>query len=62
MSFTWQGKVFYEYVGQKRKPKKNVGPLLNNQGELLTENGKRMELLNSYYDSIFTNKKLQLDT
>ncbi|PKU39436.1 rna-directed dna polymerase from mobile element jockey- hypothetical protein [Limosa lapponica baueri] len=46
----------FKYTGSKRKTKENVGPLLNEVGALLTEDTEKVELLNAFFNSVFTAK------
>ncbi|KAK4811145.1 LOW QUALITY PROTEIN: hypothetical protein QYF61_019776 [Mycteria americana] len=41
-------KGFYRYVGQKRKIKENVPPLVNKTGELVTTDMEKAEVLNNF--------------
>ncbi|GAB0185935.1 mitochondrial enolase superfamily member 1 [Grus japonensis] len=49
-------KGFYKYIGDKRKTRENVGPLLNEMGDLVTLNMEKAELLNAFFASVFTSK------
>ena len=49
-------KGFFNYISSKRKPKDNVGPLLNEVGVLVTENAEKSELLNAFFASVFSAK------
>ncbi|CAM5084405.1 unnamed protein product [Natator depressus] len=49
-------KGFFRYVGNKKKVKESVGPLLNEGGNLVTEDVERANVLNAFFASIFTNK------
>lgn len=40
-------KDFYMYIGDKRKNRENVGPLLNEAGNLVTQDMEKAEVLNS---------------
>lgn len=44
-------KGFHKYIGQIRKTKETMSPLLNSQGKLSAEDAKKMELLNTYFAS-----------
>ena len=46
-------KVFVKYVTNRKKPRENVGSLLNEVGALVMEDTKKVELLNNF-DSGFT--------
>ncbi|GAB0181915.1 mitochondrial enolase superfamily member 1 [Grus japonensis] len=62
-------KGFFREVNNKQKQKKNIVPLLNRRGELVTNNTEKAELLNIFFTSIFTSTvgpqalgtKLQVD-
>ncbi|PKU31509.1 rna-directed dna polymerase from mobile element jockey-like [Limosa lapponica baueri] len=47
-------KVFFNYIGGKRKTRENVGPLLNEMGAMVTEDAEKAELLNATFASVFT--------
>ncbi|CAM4664489.1 unnamed protein product [Lepidochelys kempii] len=49
-------KGFFRYVGNKKKAKKSVGPLLNEGGNLVTEDVEKANVLNAFFASVFTNK------
>ncbi|CAM5153463.1 unnamed protein product [Eretmochelys imbricata] len=49
-------KGFFRYVGNKKKAKESVGPLLNEGGNLVTENVEKANVLNAFFASVFTNK------
>ncbi|CAM5122730.1 unnamed protein product [Eretmochelys imbricata] len=49
-------KGFFRYVGNKKKAKENVGPLLNEGGNLVTEDVEKANELNAFFASVFTNK------
>ncbi|CAM4548919.1 unnamed protein product [Lepidochelys olivacea] len=49
-------KGFFRYVGNKKKAKENVGPLLNEGGNLVTEDVEKANVLNAFFASVFTNK------
>lgn len=38
-------KSFYIYIGQKRKPKESVAPLINEKGELATTDMETIDVL-----------------
>lgn len=39
-------KGLYKYIGDKRKTRENVGPLLNEMWDLITQDIKKAEVLN----------------
>ncbi|CAM5102191.1 unnamed protein product [Natator depressus] len=49
-------KGFFRYVGNKKKAKESVGPLLNEGGNLVTEDVEKANVLNAFFPSVFTNK------
>ncbi|GAB0182454.1 mitochondrial enolase superfamily member 1 [Grus japonensis] len=51
-------KSFYRYVSDKRRTRKNVGPLQNEMGDLVTQDMEKAEVLNDFFASVFTRKCL----
>ncbi|CAM4607923.1 unnamed protein product [Lepidochelys olivacea] len=49
-------KGFFRYVGNKKKAKESVGPLMNEGGNLVTEDVEKANVLNAFFGSVFTNK------
>ncbi|CAM4639936.1 unnamed protein product [Lepidochelys kempii] len=49
-------KGFFRYVSNKKKVKESVGPLLNEGGNLVTEDVEKANELNAFFASVFTNK------
>ncbi|KAJ7424018.1 rna-directed dna polymerase from mobile element jockey-like [Pitangus sulphuratus] len=49
-------KGFYKYIGDKRKTRESVGPLLNGTGTLVTQDMEKAEVLNAAFASVFTSK------
>ncbi|CAM5177833.1 unnamed protein product [Eretmochelys imbricata] len=49
-------KGFFRYVSNKKKVKESVGPLLNEGGNLVTEDVEKAKVLNAFFASVFTNK------
>ncbi|CAM5110091.1 unnamed protein product [Eretmochelys imbricata] len=49
-------KGFFRYVGNKKKAKESVGPLMNEGGNLVTEDVEKANVLNAFFASFFTNK------
>ncbi|KFW68190.1 hypothetical protein AS28_13777, partial [Pygoscelis adeliae] len=47
-------KRFYRYAGDKRKTRKNVGPLWNEMGDLVTRDTEKAEVLNDFFASVCT--------
>ncbi|CAM5088769.1 unnamed protein product [Natator depressus] len=55
-------KGFFRYVGNKKKVKESVGPLLNEGGSLVTEDVEKANILNTFFASVFTNKVIPQTT
>ena len=49
-------KSYFKYISSKRKTRNNVGPLLNEVSDLMTENIEKAELLNAFVASVFSAK------
>ncbi|KAK4810525.1 hypothetical protein QYF61_004488 [Mycteria americana] len=49
-------KGFYEYIGDKRKTRENVVPLLNEMGHLVLQDMEKAEVQNAFFASVFTSK------
>ncbi|CAM4497687.1 unnamed protein product [Lepidochelys kempii] len=49
-------KGFFRYVSNKKKIKESLGPLLNEGGNLVTEDVEKANVLNAFFASAFTNK------
>ncbi|GAB0180871.1 hypothetical protein GRJ2_000552400 [Grus japonensis] len=49
-------KSFYRYVSDKRRTRKNVGPLQKETGDLVTQDIEKAEVLNDFFASVFTDK------
>ncbi|KAK4806831.1 hypothetical protein QYF61_005627 [Mycteria americana] len=49
-------KGFYRYISRKGKTRENVGPLLNEMGDLVTQDMEKAEVLNVSFASVFTSK------
>jgi hypothetical protein len=47
-------KSFYSYMRSKQKRKDKVGPLKNEKGEIITDDEKTAEILNTYFGSVLT--------
>lgn len=48
--------MFYRYTDHKRMAKENVPPLVNKKGEPATTDTEKTEVLNEFFDSIFTGR------
>ena len=51
-------KGFYKYISSKRKARKNVVPLLNWHGDLVTKTMVQAEIFSAFFASIFTGKTI----
>ncbi|CAM5082368.1 unnamed protein product [Natator depressus] len=49
-------KGFFKYVSNKKKVKESVGPLLNEGGNLVTEDVEKANVLNAFFAFVFRNK------
>jgi ribonucleases P/MRP protein subunit RPP40 len=47
-------KRFYAYVNAKRKTKDIIGPLRDDNGQMIREDGMMANMLNSYFSEVFT--------
>ena len=47
-------KSFYAYVRSKQKVRHKVGPLENNNGNIISDGFQMAEVLNEYFSSVFT--------
>jgi ribonucleases P/MRP protein subunit RPP40 len=47
-------KQFYAYVNAKRKTKDSIGPLRDDKGQMIREDGLMGNMLNSYFGAVFT--------
>lgn len=53
-------KDFYRYIDNKWKTRASVGPLLNGNGDLVTQDMEKAEVLNTFLTLIFTGKTSSL--
>ena len=51
-------KAFFRYVYSKRQQKEMVVQLLNEDGTLITDDKEKAEVLNSYFGSVFSKKRV----
>lgn len=49
-------KGFYKYIGNKRKTRENVSPLLNGARDLVTKDMEKAEVLNAFLTSVVISK------
>lgn len=49
-------KGFCKHIGDKRKPRENVGPLLNEMGDVFAQDMEKTEALNAFFASVLTSK------
>ena len=46
-------KAFYAYIGSKRANRTGVGPLQDNAGNIISDDGAQAQMLNEYYGTVF---------
>ena len=49
-------KGFYKHIGDKKKTKENVSPLLNKTGQLVTQDIEKAKVVSDVFVSVFTSK------
>ena len=49
-------KYFYKYINSKRRARENLHPLLNTQGNLVTKDQDKAEVLNAFFASVFNSR------
>ena len=47
-------KTFYSYINSRRKVRKRIGPLREEDGEIVTDPERQAEIFNAHYASVFT--------
>lgn len=52
-------KKFYNYVNNKSSIKESIGPLLDNNGNLKSNNADVANILNNFFSSVFTKENLE---
>ncbi|KAK4830241.1 hypothetical protein QYF61_009308 [Mycteria americana] len=50
-------KGFYRYVNQKKKVKENIPPLMNKNGDLVSTDEEKAQLLNNFFASVFPDNR-----
>lgn len=50
-------KGFHRYIGQKRRAKEIVPPVINEKGELTTADMQKAEVLSKLFASVFTGRQ-----
>ena len=49
-------KCFYKHINSKRKARENLHPSLDAEGNLVTKDRDKAEVLNAFFASVFNNK------
>ena len=49
-------KYFYKHINGKRKSRENLHPLLDSEGNLVTEDREKAEVLNTFFALVFKGK------
>jgi len=50
-------KTFYRYVMSKSRTKDIIGPLKDDRGNIVTDDGQMADILNNFFSSVFTKEK-----
>lgn len=53
-------KAFWNYVQSKTKTRETIGNLIDNNGNLQTENKSKCEILNKFFGSVFTKENIDI--
>jgi len=54
---TKNSRPFYSYLKQKTRNRVTVGPLLDENGSMVEDDGKMAEILNQYFSTVFTREE-----
>ena len=49
-------KYFYKYINSKRRTRENLHPFLDAEGNLVTKDQDKVEVLNAFFGSVFNSK------